>query len=215
MPLLAILSIPLAHLLLSIPSRRVLKHAVLAFCLLGTAWNLYYTFLISGYKEGWRVVGGMTSEEEYLATAHYGYPRPDYEGLIWMNRNLPAGSKVMMAGDARSFYSQVPVVPSSVFDTQAIVLAARKAQNGEDLAQLASPIRFDDRTWEVFDDFWRHHVRLIWSSVNRDPDAKALFVFEFGSTCDAIPNLFERWKPVSIHEPPPTADTRCAPDAHR
>ena len=236
MPMLAILSLLLAHALLSVPATPVLQHLALALCLCGAGWNIYYSFLINAYKDSWRVVGGMISEEKFLGSSHYSYPTPDYEALIWMNRNLPAGSKVMMAGDARSFYTQVPVVPSSIFDTHAIILAAGEAQNGEDLArllrergvthlfvnfgeairtQLASPIRFDDRTWEIFDDFWRHHVRLIWSSVTKSPDAKALFVFEFRSTCDAIPNLFERWKPVSIHEPPPTADTRCAPDAHR
>jgi hypothetical protein len=126
-------------------------------------------------------------------------------------------------------------VPSSIFDTPAIVLAVGEAQNGEDLArrlrergvthlflnlgeairtESVAPIRWDDRTWKTFDDFWRHHVRLIWSSVTKDPDAKALFVFEFGAACNAVPNLFERWKPVSSHEPPPTAETRCVPDSH-
>jgi hypothetical protein len=225
MPLLAILSILLAHLLLSIPSGRVLKHAVLAFCLLGTGLNLYYTFLISGYKEGWRVVGGMTSEEEYLATAHYAYPTPDYEGLIWMNRNLPAGSRVMMAGDPRSFYTTISVVPASIFDTQPIVLTAQEAQSGDDMARLLRErgithlflnfgeamrdrsygiFPWNEKTWHVFDDFWRGHVRLIWGSVSERP-AKALFVYEVRSNLNRAdpaniipPNLFEVWKPKAV-----------------
>jgi hypothetical protein len=229
MPLLAILSILLAHLLLSVPSDGVLKHAVLACCFLAASLNLYYTFLISGYKEGWRVVGGMISEEEYLATAHYGYPTPDYEGLMWMNRNLPPGSKVMMAGDPRSFYTAISLVPASQFDTQPIVLVAREAQNGDDMARLLRErgithlflnfreamrdrsygiFPWNEKTWHVFDDFWRCHVRLIWGSVSENP-AKALFVYEICSDLNradlsnpAPPNLFEVWKSKpTVHSP--------------
>src|SRR5437016_1717876 len=115
----------------------------------------------------------MLPEHDYLATAHYSYPIPDYEGLVWMNQNLPAGSKAMIAGDARSFYTRIAVVPSSIFDTQPIVLVAREAHSGADLARLlrkqgvthlflnfAEAIRtesygnfsWDQESWAVFDD---------------------------------------------------------------
>jgi hypothetical protein len=197
---------------------------MLALCLFGAGWKLYYSFLLTGYKEGWRVVGGMVSEYDYLATARYSYPRPDYEGLVWMNNHLPPGSKVLMAGDARTLYSQVPVVPASVFDTAPIVLVAREARNGDDMARLlrekgvthlflnfAEAVRteeyrnfsWDKQSWAVFDDFWQNNVRLIWSSVAGSPAPKALFVYQFGSNRKGIdvssrtapPNLFERWKP--------------------
>jgi hypothetical protein len=224
MPLLAILSILLADSVLSVPWPALLRHAMLALCLFGAGWNLYYTFLVTGYKEGWRVVGGMVSEYDYLATGHYSYPSPDYQGLVWMNNNLPAESKVMMAGDARTFYTRFPVVPASVFNTEPIVLVARNARNGDDMAKLlheegvthlflnfAEAVRgeaygnfsWDKHSWTVFDDFWQHHVRLIWSSIAGGPAPEALLVYQFDSDFEsaempshaAPPNLFERWKP--------------------
>jgi hypothetical protein len=141
-----------------------------------------------------------------------------------MNKNLPAGSKVMMAGDTRTFYSRVPVVPASLFNTEPIVLIAHDARNADDLARLlhekgvthlflnfAEAVRtesygnfsWDMHSWAVFDDFWQHHARLIWSSIAGGSAPKALLVYQFDSDRKGIdvpsyaapPNPFERWKP--------------------
>ena len=164
----------------------------------------------------------MVSEHDYLAEAHFSYPMPDYEGLVWMNNNLPAGSRVMMAGDTRTYPTRIPVVPSSLFDNQPIVTISRTAQSGDEVGEILrkkgvthlfvnvgeairtesyGPFQWDGNSWAVLDNFWRGHVRLIWSSVVDLPDFKALFVYEVrpdreSSENSAPPfNPFERWKP--------------------
>jgi Dolichyl-phosphate-mannose-protein mannosyltransferase len=222
MPLLAIVSLLLGHAVLSSRGAVAVRHALLVLCLLSASWNLYYTLLFTGLKDGWRVVGGMVSEHDYLAEQHLSYPTPDYEGLAWMNKNLPAGSKVMMVGDTRTYYTRIPVVPSSLFDKQPIVAIARTAQSGDQLAEMLRkkgvthlfvnaaeairteayrPIQWDGNSWAVLDNFWRGHVRLIWSSVAAPPNFRALFVYEVrpdrDSSENSVPpfNPFERWKP--------------------
>ena len=128
----------------------------------------------------------------------------------------------MMVGDPRSFYTTISVVPASIFDTQPIVLVAREAQSGDDLARLLRErgithlflnfgeamrdrsygiFPWNEKTWHVFDDFWRGHIRLIWGSVSERP-AKALFVYEVQPDLNRAdpanitpPNMFEVWKP--------------------
>jgi len=222
MPLLAIVSLLLAHAVLSFRPAVVVRQTLLVLCIFSAAWNLYYTLVLTGLRDGWRVVGGMVSEHDYLAEAHFSYPMPDYEGLVWMNNNLPAGSRVMMAGDTRTYPTRIPVVPSSLFDNQPIVTISRTAQSGDEVAEILrkkgvthlfvnvgeairtesyGPFQWDGNSWAVLDNFWRGHVRLIWSSVVDPPDFKALFVYEVrpdreSSENSAPPfNPFERWKP--------------------
>jgi hypothetical protein len=222
MPLLAIVSLLLADAVLRLHPTTATRQALLLLCIFSAAWNLYYTLVLTGLKDGWRVVGGMVSEHDYLAEAHLSYPRPDYEGLVWMNDNLPAGSKVMMSGDARTHYTRIPVVPASLFDVQPIVEIARTAHNGNEVAERLGkkgvthlfvnvgeairtesykPFQWEKNTWAVVDDFWRGHLRLIWSSVAGPPRFKALFIYEVRpsrvSSENSEPpfNPFERWKP--------------------
>ena len=161
------------------------------------------------------------SEHDYLAEYHPTYPRPDYEALDWMNNNLPAGSKVMVAGDSRTYYTRIAVVPSSIFNTQPIVQAARKAKDGAGMAQLlreqgvthllvnfGEAVRtesyglfpWDTQSWAVLEDFWHKYVRLVWMSAHPpNPYPKALFVYQLqpnteapGDPTQAPPNPFEQ-----------------------
>jgi hypothetical protein len=222
MPLLAIVSLLLAHTVLSFRSAVAVRQALLVLCIFSAAWNLYYMLVLTGSKDGWRVVGGMVSEHDYLAEQHLSYPTPDYEGLAWMNNNLPPGSKVMMLGDTRSYYTRIPVVPFSLFDNQPIVTMSRTAVNGDEVAEILrkegvthlfvnaaeairtesyGPFQWDANSWAVLDNFWRGHVQLIWSSVVAPPNFRALFVYEVRSDRESSENLvpafnpFQRWKP--------------------
>jgi hypothetical protein len=227
MPLLAILSLLLADAVVRFRLPPMIRQSVFAICLLAAAWTLYYTAVLIGMQGGWQVVGGMISEHDYLTEAHPTYPMPDYEALDWINENLPAGSKVMIAGDSRSYYSRIPVVPASVFDPQPIVLAAGAATDGPDLARLLReqgvthlflnfgeavrteprrPFTWDARSWDVFDDFWHRYVRCVWASQHApNPSPKDLFVYEIRSDLEsrqsasvAPLNPFERWKPARL-----------------
>jgi len=222
LPLLAIISLLLAHSVLSFRRPVVVRQALLVLCIFSAAWNLYYTLVLTGLKDGWRVVGGIVSEHDYLAEQHLSYPTPDYEGLAWMNNNLSPGSKVMMVGDTRSYYTRIPVVPSSLFDNQPIVTISHSALNGDDMAEMLrkqgithlfvnageairtesyGPFQWDANSWAVLDDFWRGHLRLLWSSVVASPNFRALFVYEVrsdrGSPENSVPpfNPLQRWRP--------------------
>jgi hypothetical protein len=118
----------------------------------------------------------------------------------------------------------VPVVPSSPFDVEPIVEAARKASNGADMAKqlrqagvthlfvnFAEAVRtesydlfpWDRQSWAVLENFWDCYVQLRWThplSGTAGPDA--LFVYQIRSAGDPLdpnsppaPNPFERWKP--------------------
>jgi hypothetical protein len=224
MPLLAVLSLLLAHTALSLPAASWGRQSILAFCMAGAAWNLYYGAVLTVMRDGWRVVGGMISASDYLKAPHFSYPAPDYEALDWMNNSLPPGSKVMIVGDSRSHYSLVPVVLSSPFDVEPIVDAARKASNGADMAKqlqqagithlfvnLAEAVRtesydlfpWDRHSWTVLEDFWNCYVQLRWTRPLSGTDGpNALFVYQIRSDAEPLdpdspppPNPFERWRP--------------------
>ncbi|HYR90209.1 MAG TPA: glycosyltransferase family 39 protein [Terriglobia bacterium] len=222
MPFLAMASLLVAHALLDTDSRSFAQRAVLWLCMAGVASNLYFTLLYNTSSESWRVLAGQFSEDVYLADARPTYPAPSYEAFQWMNRNLPPGSRIMMAGDSRSYYTRLPVLVSSTYDTQAIVEAARNSHSGADMARLlrgqgithlfinfGEAVRtesyglfpWDAQSWAVIDDFWHRYLRLIWVSYRPDPaNLKGLFVFELLPDSSAPPsppppNPLERWKP--------------------
>ena len=225
MPALALIALLAADALLRFCGGIRLRQVIVGLCLAAAALDIYITTVISTFTEGWLVVGGVISEDEYLKTQHPLYPIPDYEALDWMNNNLPAGSKVMMAGDARTYYARIPVVPSSVLNISPIVHVARQSRNGADMARLLREqgvthlfvnfaearrtqsyrnFPWDDQSWPVLEDFWRDHVRLIWLTTRPDANGnrRALFVYQLqwddqksGQRVAGPPNPFQFWKP--------------------
>ena len=222
MPVFAIAALLAAHAVLNADSRSLARSAVLWLCMAGVVSNLYFTLLYNTSSESWRVLAGQVSERDYLADARPTYPAPSYEAFEWMNRNLPPGARIMLAGDSRSYYTRLPVVVSSTYDTQAIVDVARKAHSGADMARLlrgqgithlfinfGEAVRtesyglfpLDAQSWAVIDDFWHRYVRLVWVSYQPDPaNLKGLFVFELlpdssEPSSPPPPNPLERWKP--------------------
>jgi len=222
MPMLAIASLVVASALLS-TCAGFWQRAVLLLCFVVIATNLYFTLFFNANSENWRVLFGQLSERDYLADAHPTYPAPSYEAFEWMNQHLPVGSKVLVAGDSRTLYTRVPVVPSSIYNTQMIVEIARQAHTGDDMARLLREqgithifinfaeavrtesyglFRWDASTWAVLEEFWSRYPQLLWVSYRPDPaNPKGLFVFGLRSeeesrhTTSPPTNPFVRWKP--------------------
>ena len=222
MPLIAMLSLILAHALLT-ASAGVWRRAVVFISSLIVLTNLYFTLFFNANSENWRVLFGQVPERVYLGEAHPTYPAPGYEAFEWMNEHLPAGSKVLVSGDSRTMYTRVPVVPSSVFNSQVIVETARMARDGDEMARLLRDqglthifvnfaeavrtdsyglFRFNAQSWAVLDDFWSRYPELIFVRYQPDPlNLKGLFVFkirsdeEAGRPAPPAPNPFVRWKP--------------------
>ena len=88
------------------------------------------------YDGGWKVPAGLESSEAYLGESHIDYPTPPFEAIDWMNGHLPSASKVLYVGEARSFYSQLPVVVSSAFDPQFLIEACKKSRSGSEVAEV-------------------------------------------------------------------------------
>jgi hypothetical protein len=140
-----------------------------------------------------------------------------------MNEHLPVGSKLLMAGDSRSLYTRVPIVPSSIYDSQVIIEVARRAGTGDEMARLlgeqgithifinfAEAVRtegygvfdWDQHSWAVLEDFWSRYPELIWVSYRPNPaNLKGLFIFRLRSDKELRQaetpsvNPFVRWKP--------------------
>jgi hypothetical protein len=220
MPALAMVSLLGAHSLLSLPVASAVRGAILTLSLVAIGSNIYWTAYIQRLNEGWQVLAGAVSEQDYLKESHMTYPTPDYEGLDWMNRHLPPGSKVMMAGDSRSYYTRIPLIPSSIVNPQPLLEIARKAHTGLDMVRLLRergvthlfvntaealrteayrPFPWDQSTWTVLDAFWSQHVRLLWTNTNAiEIHPAGLFVYEIDPDPTSMappPNPFEFWKP--------------------
>ncbi len=223
MPALALICLMSAHAVLKFQATSAARQLLVGICMAGAVASLYVSFALMLSTDGWRVLAGIESERDYLSKPHSQYPSPNHEALEWMNENLPQGSKVMMAGDGRSFYSRVPMIPASPFDPQPIILAAGNARSGADLAlqlrergvthlfvNLGEAFRtesynlfpWDAHSWSVFDEFWRRYAQLIWINPRATTtDPQILLVFRFRSEVEAatanlnVPqNPFEQWR---------------------
>ncbi len=223
LPALALAVLLLAEALVRLTEKSKWRPAILGLILAASISNLLW-FLIASYgTDGWRVVGGLQSEEAYLGDSHGTYPTPPYTAIAWMNQHLPKNSKVLFAGEARSHYINFPVIPSSVPDPQPIVELARHSRNGADLARqlrelgvthiflnFAEAARtegyglfpWNEANWQIFTDFWSHDVHLLWKEEHFEPNnLKALYVFDILDEKMAsiphapAPNPFQRWAP--------------------
>lgn len=190
---------------------------------IGSARNLYFLFFLLYNIGGWAVVGGLEAEDAYLGRMHATYPLPPYDAIRWMNGHLPAGSKILFAGESRSYYTRHATVMHSIPGRQPIVDWPRQAGDSEALARrlrregvthlflnLGEGIRnaaygifaWDPRGWAVLNDFWSRYMKLAWKEEDPNPrEPKELYVYEILSEAQAAqpheapPNPFARWRP--------------------
>jgi len=223
LPAMALLALLLAEGLITFCRTSKLRPYALGVVLLGTLSNLAWLLTILYGNEGWKVVEGLETPEAYLGEMHSSYPTPPFEGFNWMNAHLAPGSKILIAGEARSYYTRFPVVPSSVPDPQPLVEFCRKASDAADLARrlreekithiflnFAEAARtesyglflWDKPSWDRLNEFWSKYVRLVWKEERfESQNTKALYVFEILNDQDAAaahppaPNPFQRWAP--------------------
>jgi hypothetical protein len=157
-------------------------------------------------QDGWQPVFGYTDEAAYLGIWHSTYPNPYYQAMEFVNKSLPADSRVLFAGETRSLYCRRRYIAPSVHDVHPLVTWARKAPDAEALQRevrangvthlflnLSEAMRlrsyrlfqWDDRSNKVFSEWWRKHVKLVWQQADqRNPDKSLLFVYEI---TDSVP----------------------------
>lgn len=223
LPAMALLTPLIAEMILAFSFKAWARNLLLGILIIGLLGNFYHSLVVLYATQGWQVVGGLQTKEKYLGDTHPTYPTPAYDGIHWMNKNLPVNAKILFLGDSRSFYSKHRLIPSSVYDPQPIVKMARQANDAEDMVQLMRKqgithiffnfaeasrtsgyelFRFDQRAWNVFLNFWRKYVHLVWKVEQlKKGNPKMMYVYKLLSDEEANqphrepPNPFMQWKP--------------------
>ncbi len=180
---------------------------------LGLGCNLYS-------KGGWQVPFGLISRADYLIASHPSYPNPPYEALAWMDQHVPAGEKILFAGEPRTFQSNRLAIAGSTPDVQPLLTYLHESKTPDDLVKRFQSAGIDyiffnkaeavrTRTynlfpwtpaeWQCLDGFWKTHVKLLWK---KETVEQALYVYGLRTDPDsqhaAPSNPFTSWAPVSI-----------------
>ncbi|MDD5687893.1 MAG: glycosyltransferase family 39 protein [Elusimicrobia bacterium] len=58
--------------------------------------------------------GGNETKDEFLSKTKPTYPNPPYSVILWLNKNIPADSKVLFVGESKSYYMQRDFISYSV-----------------------------------------------------------------------------------------------------
>lgn len=108
--------------------------AILCFGYLGAISRYYYSS--SG------IWAGLQTRAEYMMGP--GKITPYYDTAEWVNRNLPPGDRLLIAGDARGLYYERPFITNSVFDEQVLSRAAREETDGNGIARRLKELGVED-----------------------------------------------------------------------
>ena len=145
---------------------------------------------------------GVVSTEEYFKTRAPDLSRSLYQPMMAVNdpKLLPRNAKVLLLGEAQTFYCRRPCAASTVFDTNALEEIVRAARTPEDiraglqkqsitqlyvntaeLRRLQTTYRYvyegqerlgmlDGFNWELFGRFAREYLRPVWTYPAQAPD---------------------------------------------
>ncbi|MDD5773163.1 MAG: glycosyltransferase family 39 protein [bacterium] len=127
-PVLALLSILLSVIICEF-SPGYLKIFAFVFIILLSGYNFCYTYNIWFQTDSWMVFTGQKSRDVYLSEAHKTYPSPYYQTAVYINKNLPEDSKILIVGDERGLYYQRKYNASSVFNKQHFLKILEKSDN--------------------------------------------------------------------------------------
>ncbi|MFH1239410.1 MAG: hypothetical protein V1653_04775, partial [bacterium] len=150
--------------------------------------NLYWLSSILYNREGWQVVSGKLSKEQYLSYPHIAYGVPYYKMAEYINKNLPANAKILLVGEGRSYYIQRKVLTSSVYDqtpvvewtkssgsSEGVFLAMRKEHITHIMLNKPEALRlqksyqifyFNERELQIFNEFWKKYLRFLYHTHN-------------------------------------------------
>ncbi|OGR65461.1 MAG: hypothetical protein A2X31_11705 [Elusimicrobia bacterium GWB2_63_22] len=199
LPSLSLLSLLLAAVITESGSavlKWTLQGALVVFSLYSAQWISE----LAKSQEGWRVVFGLQSRAEYLSAPHSAYPMPYYPAMEYINSSLPPDSRVLFAGDSRSFFCERKFIGVSVHDVHPLVLFARASSTPEEMqARVAAAgithlflnlgeavrldksyrlFQWDDKSLGVFNAWWARYAEQLWSDMrNSQSDYRLLFVY--------------------------------------
>lgn len=199
LPSLSVLSVLLAALITECGStalRWTLQGTLVALSFYSAQW----INKIAESQDGWKVVFGLQDRAAYLSAAHSTYPMPYYPAMEYINSSLPPDSRVLFAGETRSYFCGRRFVSVSVHDVHPLVLFARASSTPEEMqAKVAAAgithlflnlgeavrldksyhlFQWDARSLAVFNAWWARYAELLWSDMrNSREDYRLLFVY--------------------------------------
>ena len=213
LPSLSLLSLLLAAVIAECGSA-VLKWTLRGVLVVCSLYSAQWISELAKSQEGWRVVFGLQDRAEYLSVAHSSYPMPYYPAMQYINSTLPPDSRVLFAGDSRSFFCERKSVGVSVHDVHPLVLFARASSTPEEMqARVAAAgithlflnlgeavrldkgyhlFQWDEKSLRVFNAWWDRYAEQLWSDMrNSQSDYRLLFVYR----------LVPGGRPASVPQP--------------
>jgi hypothetical protein len=163
-----------------------LKYAAYAIFLIPVGFNMLYARDWYTTYEADPVVFGTESKADYLSRPHHSYFLPSYPALKFINENLSPDAKILLIGEARSFYCKRASFTATVFDKHPFAqwleesetprgLFMRLKENGVSHLMINSAqfLSFDNgkirlldigRKKRLCDDFLAHYLRKVYEN---------------------------------------------------
>lgn len=98
--------------------------------------SIHYSLLMMHSESRYKVFNGEISRDEYLSISHTRYPMPSYSMYKYINENFNNNEKVLIVGDAKTFYLNKKFISSSVFDRNLFVDAVIKSKNEKEIYNI-------------------------------------------------------------------------------
>jgi 4-amino-4-deoxy-L-arabinose transferase-like glycosyltransferase len=163
--------------------KNILRLMVIFSILTSCFWAVtsFYT------QERWKAFFGQMSKDDFLSSSWTSYSYTSYPALNFINKELPADSKILITGDARSFYIKRDFIASSVFDLSPI---SEYAKHSESAKEMLAKIKRDKIT----------HILLNVSEAKRLEKNYAIFNWNNRSS-SILKNFLEQYtKTVFVKE---------------
>ncbi|MBI5882669.1 MAG: glycosyltransferase family 39 protein [Elusimicrobia bacterium] len=113
----------------------VMRGCGLLAILYGCLFHIQVAVKQSWNMEFWGYLAGRVSREEFILRPHETYALPYYPAAMFINRELPQDSRVLVLGESRTFYIERETVAASVFDHNPFWDAVRRSRTSADLRQ--------------------------------------------------------------------------------
>jgi hypothetical protein len=182
--------LPLAFLLVSYITYKlskifptITKHTPLLVALIFTLTNINSIALFALQFRPLQLLSGSINKDHYLSVNGPGYPNPPYAVYNYIDQHLPATSKILIIGDAKTFYLKRDYIANTVHDIIPIIEWANDANTIDDLYEVISmkevthilvnvnealrTRNYNINKWtangmQVFDNFWKRHIKHIY-----------------------------------------------------
>ncbi len=96
-------------------------------------WNLAWNGSMLIQKEVPNVVFGHETVDHYLSRPHIGYPHQQYEMSLFIRRELPEDSRLLLVGEVRTAFLARDSAAHSLFDESLLLEFLKRSRSAEEL----------------------------------------------------------------------------------